>query len=385
MNHSDKRILFFFPENPFSKKAGNVARAYTNLKHLKSLGLNIDLVGVDEFYRGFGDTGEFIDKNIIDDHLVLKRRPIRDKKSYTYWKYKIIKLFTKQKTTNNGYFYTRYFMDTFTEFYNRKKYDYILINYEFWTDLIVKLDVTNVVTIVDTHDWITLNEYYKNKTLNIGEKFNEELQNLSFYDKVITISNEENFIFKSFLGDKVVNIPPSFPANYETDTTEKIYDLIFVGSDNPFNVESFNWFIDQVMPFLPKEVKICVIGRICNWIPDRENIEKIVFADSLKEYYHKSKIAICPMLGGTGIKIKVVEALSFGIPVVGSEKAIDGFFQKTGNGCLVSDDPKTFAEIAMQLINDPALYEKQKQEAIQFFKNNFTEEKSVELWESILN
>ncbi|MFZ4931895.1 glycosyltransferase [Chryseobacterium sp. Mn2064] len=385
MNHSDKRILFFFPENPFSKKAGNVARAYTNLKHLKSLGLNIDLVGVDEFYRGFGDTGEFVDKNIIDDHLVLKRRPIRNKKSYTYWKYKIIKLFTKQKTSNNGYFYTRYFMDTFTEFYNRKKYDYILINYEFWTDLIVKLDLTNVTTIVDTHDWITLNEYYKNKTLNIGEKFNEELQNLSFYDKVITISNEENFIFKSFLGDKVVNIPPSFPANYETGTTEKIYDLIFVGSDNPFNVESFNWFIDKVMPFLPKEVKICVIGRICNWIPDRENIEKVVFADSLKEYYHKSKIAICPMLGGTGIKIKVVEALSFGIPVVGSEKAIDGFFQKTGNGCLVSDDPKTFADIAMQLINDPVLYEKQKQEAIQFFKDNFTEEKSVELWESILN
>ncbi len=103
--------------------------------------MNIDLVGVDEFYRGFDDSVESVDKNIIDDVLILKRRPVRDLSSYTYWKYKIIKLFTKQKTENNGYFYTRYFLDTFAEFYQKKNYDYVLINYEFWTDLIRKIDL----------------------------------------------------------------------------------------------------------------------------------------------------------------------------------------------------------------------------------------------------
>ncbi|WP_312303242.1 glycosyltransferase family 4 protein [Chryseobacterium sp.] len=383
--NSNKRILFFFPENPFSKRAGNVARSYTNLRHLKSLGLNIDLVGVDEFYRGFDDSVESVDKNIIDDVLILKRRPVRDLSSYTYWKYKIIKLFTKQKTENNGYFYTRYFLDTFAEFYQKKNYDYVLINYEFWTDLIRKIDLKGATTIVDTHDWITLNEYYKNKKLNIGEKFNEEIQNLAFYDKVITISNEEHFIFKSFLGDKVINIPPSFPENFETEATRKEYDLIFVGSDNPFNVDALNWFIEHVLPLLNSDIRICVIGRICKRIPDHDSIEKFFFVDQLKEFYHKSKVAICPMLGGTGIKIKVVEALSFGIPVVGTDKAVDGFFQKTGNGCQVSDDPQKFADIVMQLISDPVLYEKQKEEAIQFFKNNFTEDKAIALWKSILN
>jgi len=91
------------------------------------------------------------------------------------------------------------------------------------------------------------------------------------------------------------------------------------------------------------------------------------------------------MLGGTGIKIKVVEALSFGIPVVGTDKAVDGFFQKTGNGFQVSDDPQKFADMIMQLNSDPALYEKQKEDAIRFFKNNFTEDKAIELWKSILN
>ncbi len=146
---------------------------------------------------------------------------------------------------------------------------------------------------------------------------------------MITISNEEHFIFKSFLGDKVINIPPSFPENFETEATRKEYDLIFVGSDNPFNVDALNWFIEHVLPLLNSDIRICVIGRICKRIPDHNNIEKFFFVDQLKEFYHKSKVAICPMLGGTGIKIKVVEALSFGIPVVGTDKAVDGFFQKT--------------------------------------------------------
>ena len=382
MKNTDGKILFFFPENPFSKRAGNVARAYTNLKHLKSLGFSIDLVGIDDYYKGFGDSYENIDRNIIDDLLILTRKPTKNKRSYIYWKYKIIKLLTKENKKN--FHFTQYLLDTFDEFRKKTPYNYIIINYEYWTDIIKNKDLKGAKTIIDTHDWITLNEFYKNKEMNIGEKFNEEIQNLSFYDKVITISNEEYFIFSSFLGDKVINIPPSFPENVETEITERKYDIIFVGSDNPFNVEAVTWFIDKVLPLLHKEIRICVIGRICNYIPDNENIEKNPFVDNLNEYYHKSKVAICPMFGGTGIKIKVVEALSFGLPVVGTERAIDGFFQKTGNGCLVANDENLFAETVTQLCNDPILYEKHRQEAIHFFRNNFSEQKSLELWKSIL-
>ncbi|WP_435523346.1 hypothetical protein [Chryseobacterium indoltheticum] len=88
------------------------------------------------------------------------------------------------------------------------------MNYEFWTDLIRDQDLKGAKTIVDTHDWITLNEFYNNKNLDLGKRFGEEINNLSFYDKVVTISQDEYFIFKSFLGDKVINIPPSFPENF---------------------------------------------------------------------------------------------------------------------------------------------------------------------------
>jgi len=325
MNFSNKNLLFFFPESPFSKRAGNVLRTYTNLKQLKSLGLNIDLVGVEDYYNSFGDTAEGIDPEIINQVFVLKTKPPKKKLTFEYWKYKIQKKFNKE---NSNQYLTQYLKDNFAAILDKKKYDYIFINYEFWTDLIRNQDLKGAKTIVDTHDWITLNEFYNNKNLDLGKRFGEEINNLSFYDKVVTISQDEYFIFKSFLGDKVINIPPSFPENFEDTNTEKKYDLIFVGSDNPFNVLSINWFVEKVLPILPKEIKICIIGRICKHVPDHESIEKVFFADDLKTYYQKSKIAICPMLKGTGIKIKVVEAMSYGIPVVGTEKAVDGFSDK---------------------------------------------------------
>lgn len=382
MNFSNKNLLFFFPESPFSKRAGNVLRTYTNLKQLKSLGLNIDLVGIEDYYNSFGDSPQDIDSAIINDVFVLKTKPPKKKLTLEYWKYKIQKKFNKE---NSNQYLTQYLKDNFTALLAQKKYDYIFINYEFWTDLIRDQDLKGAKTIVDTHDWITLNEFYNNKNLDLGKRFGEEIYNLSLYDKVVTISQDEYFIFKSFLGDKVINIPPSFPENFEDTNTEKKYDLIFVGSDNPFNILSINWFIEKVLPLLPKEIKICIIGRICKYVPDYENIEKVFFADDLNIYYHASKIAICPMLKGTGIKIKVVEAMSYGLPVVGTEKAVDGFSDKKNNGCLVSDNEKEFADIIKSLLNNSSVYEKQKDEAIHFFKNNFSEKKSVELWEKTLN
>lgn len=375
-----KKILFFFPENPFSNRAGNVIRAKTSLFILKKLGFQIDLVGIEDIYKGMGDNMDF-DKNLVDNLFMLSRRPVKKIGSSEYWKYKFFQ--SKPKNIKSNHLLTDYIKENFKKILEAKKYDYVIINYEFWAGLIDNELPHNPIKIVDTHDWITLNEFYKNPSLKIGERFEEEINNLNKFDKVITISNDENFVFKGFLGDKVINIPPSFPSHPSSDN-EKKYDLIFVGSDNIFNIKSINWFFEKVYPLLPENINIVIIGRICRHLKEMKGVTLVEFSESLEEYYNQSKIAICPMLEGTGIKIKVIEALSFGLPVVGTEKAIDGFLQKTGNGCLVTNDEKIFADIITKLSNDEALYKKQKQEAVDFFENNFSEEKAIQNWKKIL-
>ncbi|MCY1457399.1 hypothetical protein D9M71_746990 [compost metagenome] len=91
------------------------------------------------------------------------------------------------------------------------------------------------------------------------------------------------------------------------------------------------------------------------------------------------------MLEGTGIKIKVIEALSYGLPVVGTERAIDGFPSKISNGCLVTDNPEFFRDQIMSLLQNESSYQEMKIQAEVYFKNNFSEEKAIEKWKNILH
>ncbi|SIQ16116.1 Glycosyltransferase involved in cell wall bisynthesis [Chryseobacterium sp. RU33C] len=377
-----KKILFFFPENPFSNRAGNTTRAKTTLTVLKKMGYHIDLVGAAEIYKSQNDTTDF-DQNIVDHLFLIKHRPLKVKTSTDYWKHKISKFYKKPNEYNH--LLTDFAKKEFTDIFNKEKYDAVIINYEFWAGLIDHESMKNTLKIIDTHDWITLNEFYKNKSLDIGKRFNEEINNLSKFDKIITISEDEHLVFKRFLGEKVINIPPSFPTHFEKSDLGKKYDLIFVGSENIFNIQSIQWFFDHAYPLLPPNINIVIIGRICKHIKEREGVTLIEFIEGLEEYYHQSKIAICPMLEGTGIKIKVIEALSYGLPMVGTERAIDGFPSKTSNGCLVSDHPEIFKDQIMSLLLDQSYYQDMKIQAEEYFKNNFSEEKAIEKWKKILH
>lgn len=377
-----KKILFFFPENPFSNRAGNVIRAKTTLSILKKLGHEIDLVGVSEIYKEQNDTIE-IDETIVDNLFFIQQKPAKNKTSLAYWRHKIQKFYKKPNPYNHAL--TDFAKKGFETIFNLKKYDVIIINYEFWTGLIDHESMKNTTKIIDTHDWITLNEFYKNKSLNIGNRFNEEIHNLSKFDKVITISEDEHTVFKRFLEHKVVNIPPSFPSHFEKNSSDKKYDLLFVGSENYFNIQSIQWFFDKVYPLLPENINILIIGRIAKHVEKRKNLTLIAFAESLEEYYHQSKIAICPMLEGTGVKIKVIEALSYGLPVVGTERAIDGFASKIANGCLITDHPEIFKDKIMFLLQNESYYLDLKKQAEKYFKHHFSEEKAVEKWKNLIN
>lgn len=375
------RVLFFFPENPFSNRAGNTTRAKKNISILKKLGCVIDLVGCKEVYKYMDDSLDF-DKNLVDNLTLIQRKPNSSLTSAAYWRYKWLKITGKKNKYNS--LLSLYAKKDFESILQKKEYDYIIINYEIWSDLINSKFIKNAVKIVDTHDWMTLNEFYRNPDVNIGDKFNEEIENLKRFDKIITISQDETFVFQSFLGDKVINIPPSLPNNHQNERQKK-WDLIFVGSENIFNIQSIGYFFEKIYPLLSKNISILVIGRIVNYVPNLENVEKILFVEDLSSYYHQSKIAICPMLQGTGIKIKVVEALSFGIPVVGTIRSVDGFSSKTNNGCLVSNNPEGFKNHILDLLEDKNYYKTIQMQGTQYFDANFSDEKSIDLWKSVIS
>lgn len=374
------QVLFFSPENPFSNRAGNTTRAKNNLSILKKLGCTIDLVGFKNIYECMGD-GLGYDRTLVENHFLIEKKPHKSLTSVAYWRYKLLKLISKKKVNNP--LLTLYAKDSFENILKNNRYDYIIINYEIWSGLIDNELSKNSMKIVDTHDWITLNEFYTNPKLNFGNRFYEEINNLNKFDRVITISQDEAFVFRSFLGEKVLNIPPSFTASHSNNTPKK-WDLIFVGSENIFNRKSLEWFFEKVYPLLNTSIRILIVGRVSKYISVPKNVETIHFAESLSSYYNQSKIAICPILEGTGIKIKAVEALSFGLPVVGTTHSVDGFPSKTDNGCLIADEPQDFKNHIMRLLENEDYYNSIKTQATQYLSNHFSEDSGIEKWKQIL-
>jgi len=153
-----------------------------------------------------------------------------------------------------------------------------------------------------------------------------------------------------------------------------------VASDNPHNIRSIHWFVESVLPKI-NGLSLHIFGKICRAVPDHSQIVKHGMVDNLDEVYQQAKIAICPMLSGTGIKIKVLEALSYGIPVVTNRRGVDGLVNKVQNGCLVAEDGSDFARAIMELAHDERHYEQLGKEGIDFYDSFYTQQKEWDLFD----
>jgi glycosyltransferase involved in cell wall biosynthesis len=115
-----------------------------------------------------------------------------------------------------------------------------------------------------------------------------------------------------------------------------------------------------------------------------ESVTIIPFAKSLDDLFDDVKVAICPMFRGTGMKIKVVEAMAYGVPIVCNERGVDGFPDKRACGCIVTNDAQEFADAINRLIMDADFYEGKRTQIQNYYQNLFAREQYKELLNRIL-
>ena len=364
-----KKILYFMPDNPTSGKAGNLTRANQMLKYLQSISQNYEID-----FLSIGDWGDWDKVNKaeflrqhpnVNLHLI-NRKGSKTNKLKAFFQYKLLNIIPKLLKGTSVDITNPFLRNKVKKFINKSNYDKVIISYASWAKIIDGIS-KGPHLIIDTHDFITAQS--REKIGKIGKLFQDEIQILKKFDEIWTYSVEEEYIFEQFTDKKVTLIPVSLPLNFNEENSGFKYDVIYVASNNPHNIAGINWFLKEVLPFL-KNVKIHIIGKICTQIGDHENVVKHGMVDDLNDYYKNAKVAICPMLSGTGIKIKVIEALSYGIPVVTNRRGVDGLVNKKENGCLVTDDPKMFAEEITHLLEDEIFYNRVKNEGISYFKNN---------------
>ena len=188
-----------------------------------------------------------------------------------------------------------------------------------------------------------------------------EIKRVSYFDKIVCISSDEKTLFEKLLPDKSFYFLPHLIGRKEPveKVAARVMRVLFIGYDNEYNIEAMRWFFQNVYGRLMPGMEVVVVGKVVKHIhADHPNLKKIEHVESLDELYRTVDIVICPLRNGTGMKIKVIEAMSYGIPVVCTSRGVDGLPDKNENGCLVEDTPEAFAEAINRLATDRLFYEK---------------------------
>jgi len=86
-------------------------------------------------------------------------------------------------------------------------------------------------------------------------------------------------------------------------------------------------------------------------LPD--NIELRGFVEDVREPLGRYALFVCPILSGSGMRVKLLEAFAAGIPVVSTPLGAEGLAAKDGEICSLAEDPAEFAAKIVELFDDP--------------------------------
>lgn len=154
--------------------------------------------------------------------------------------------------------------------------------------------------------------------------------------------------------------------------------IIFYGAMNRMeNYMSTIWFIENVMNHLPEEYKFVVMGANPNECLLKYSSDRIIitgFVENVSEVFSDCYCVVAPLLYGAGIKIKILEAMSLGLPVVCNDVAIEGIPAQDGKHYIHCNSKEEYIKA---LIN-PDLIHSIAGNGIEFIKKTFDYEYRLE-------
>jgi GT2 family glycosyltransferase len=137
--------------------------------------------------------------------------------------------------------------------------------------------------------------------------------------------------------------------------------MLFVGSfrHHPNRV-ALDWFVREALPVILKReprARLVVAGAEpppAHAYADYEsNLEMLGYVEDIREPLAKYAVFVCPILSGSGVRVKLLEAFAAGIPVVSTRVGAEGLATEDGAICALGDDPAQFAARVLAAFEDP--------------------------------
>ena len=277
------------------------------------------------------------------------------------------------------------YKEKFKKFIQGKNFDIAIIEYIELSNILEYLP-SSTVTMLDTHDLVfeRIKSFKKFKIAYDGITLSkkDELEIFQCYDYILLIQkNDFEKVAQKIDNARLLLVP--HPPSFEMIPIREICrEVGYVASPYQPNIEGLKWFIDNVWPEILKKYNLIlnVYGYISasfyEPIKKTKNIIFHGFIEDLKNAYKGMDIVINPVRCGAGLKIKNVEALGFGIPLITTSHGASGMEDGVSNAFLVADTPKEFREAFGRIVNDFDFRSQLGKEGFEYANMNFSKEKS---------
>ena len=177
-------------------------------------------------------------------------------------------------------------------------------------------------------------------------------------------------------------VPYCFDTFAEPRSAPPRQDIIFVaGFAHSPNEDAALWFVSEILPSIRTAVPgvhLSVIGsnptaRVRALASDGITVHANVSEAELAAAYQRARVAVVPLRCGAGVKLKVVEALRAGLPLVTTQVGAQGL-PGLSRVVAVEDDAEAFAAAVVTLLRDDAVWEKQSAQQVKFAQARFSRE-----------
>ncbi len=375
------KILIISPTPSHPQDAGNRARIYQMVELLKTtlqtevFFLFIPFANGDiEKMREYWGNKLFLYEDDFSNDFTFKEKVINKLK--LYW-YKII--YNRMDNRYNKLVDSAYPGKLTKQVQNLHKehtFDYIITEYVFLSKIFTQIN--NAVKILDTHDLLAdryrifLEKEEKPQWRSLFRQ--EEKIGFKRADYVIGIQEQETRNIQENIGKNNCAITLGYtPSPQKKENFDSGLRLIFVASNNYININGLNNFITDIFPAIIKEfpkVELMIAGSISK---DQDKIvtsKNVIFLgsfDSINDIYNNADIAINPVNMGTGLKIKTIEALAFGMPLVTYPDGVTGLESYNPTSfCAYAETMDQFKTSLLELMRDKGLRKTLSERASEF-------------------
>jgi glycosyltransferase involved in cell wall biosynthesis len=216
----------------------------------------------------------------------------------------------------------------------------------------------------------------------------------SKFSAIVVTTEEDKIQLQEFHPNSEIAVIPngvdlvSFP-NRTSDLGG--HRLIFIGAmDNLANIDAVCFFCNEVLPEIQKrypDTTFDIVGSrpapLVLALQEKPGVHVTGRVPSMVDYLHQATICVVTMRTGFGIKNKTLEAMAAGVPVVGSDRGLEGLAVDKPLRALRANQPAEYITAISQLFDNPQLRDELSCNARQLVETEFTWDSAGKRYEEV--